>query len=306
MSNATMWAPKPWLAAVLGAIWQPGGMLYGASVGWAIGYFFAALVVAIVALIYSSQPVVGIVLHVSLMTICAVHAYRRAKQYQSVAQRPWYSKLFGIALLYILMAIPLVLFRTFLYEPFRFPSASMTPSIPRNAHLIASKWGYGNYQAYGVPVLRTAITAPLQRGDLVVFANPIDPSTNYVKRLIGLPGDHIVYRDKILSINGAQIKREEQGEHLDQDELRYFKMFSESIGEKSYSIMIDESVSTAPLKVGNFPHKELCQYDATGFSCKVPLQSYLVLGDNRDNSYDSRYWGFVPAANMVGVVKYVF
>ena len=306
MPQASMWTPKPWLAAVLGAVWQPAGMLYGAAPRWAVGYYFAALALGIVALVFSSQPAVALSLKILLVTVCAVHAYRNAKRYQPVARRPWHSRLPAIVLLYVLMFVPLLMFRAFLYEPFRFPSMSMMPTIPRGAHLMASKWGYGNYQAFGVPLLRSAISSPLRRGDLVVFAYPIEPEIPYVKRLIGFPGDHVVYKNKVLSIIGIAIKREDQGSQFDENKLRYLKIFRETLDGRSYLTLLDESAPAALQQVLPFPDKELCQYDASGFSCKVPLQSYFVLGYNRDSSFDSRHWGFVPAANIIGVVNHVF
>ncbi len=96
--------------------------------------------------------------------------------------------------------------------------------------------------------------------------------------------------------------------HLDEETLRYYKVVRESLDGTSYATYIDEAEPIAPLSeyIGDFLHKDRCIYDTNGVSCKIAEGSYFVLGDNRDKSLDSRYWGFLPASHIIGVVQHVF
>jgi signal peptidase I len=193
--------------------------------------------------------------------------------------------------------------RAFLYEPFRIPSSAMAPSIERGAFVVVAKHGYGNYRLYGMRLGRAPLTAEVRRGDVLVFEYPGDPSLDYIKRVAGLPGDRISYLGKRLRINGRDIPTEQIEDYASKDGL-IFGQYKEALGEEPHSIIV-EPEPQPPLVARAFPHHERCTYPTGGVICQVPDGHYFMLGDNRDNSADSRVWGFVPAQNLVGKVAYV-
>ena len=172
--------------------------------------------------------------------------------------------------------------RSFLFEPFRIPSDSMMPTLLDGDFIFVNKFTYG----LRLPVLNTEIVAmgTPQRGDVVVFRLPSDPSTNYIKRLVGLPGDHVVVRDKRVYIN---------------DKLQDVRLdgYSEPYGSTPAAQVGIE-------QLGAVQHRTLYIADrpSVDFNEVVPDGHYFFMGDNRDNSRDSRFpeVGFVPAGNIVG------
>ncbi len=184
--------------------------------------------------------------------------------------------------------------RGFLYEPFRIPSGSMMPTLLVGDFILVNKYDYG----LRLPVTHTKITPgdKPKRGDVAVFRYPNDESLDYIKRVIGLPGDHISYYNRRLSVNGKQIEGdffetyqglgESSNQLINQgcDRIKAgCKVFKESLGEVEYTVMTNPDV----------------RYSADG-ELFVPPGHYFVMGDNRDHSNDSRFWGFVPQENLVG------
>ena len=201
--------------------------------------------------------------------------------------------------------IALVFFlRSFLYEPFKIPSSSMVPTLVIGDLILVNKFTYG----IRLPVLNKKIIdlSDPQRGDVMVFKYPKDPSLDYIKRVIGVPGDKIVYKNKRLTVNGKEISYEPLPDYLDEEHLSYSKQYREGLAAAPHRILNDDK---APAYVQNpdpFPKRELCSYNLEGFSCTVPSGHYFMMGDNRDNSLDSRYWGFVPDENIVGKAFFVW
>src|SRR5947207_4771559 len=215
-STAIYRKPKKWTAAVLGLLIQPVGMLYVARPGWAAVYFALGAIIALGNLFMLRGGLAGNATLLLVAIICAIHAYRLARDYRAV-KRPWYSRwhgLVGIGAAFAALAFGV---RAFLVEPFRFPSESMVPSIEARAHLIVKKWGYGNYGTYGIHLMRTGMSSRLQRGDIVVFEYPEDRSLSYVRRVIGLPGDRISYYNKRLKINDDEIQMRRIGDYTHKD-----------------------------------------------------------------------------------------
>ena len=173
--------------------------------------------------------------------------------------------------------------RSFLVEPFRIPSGSMMPTLYAGDFILVNKFNYG----IRLPVINQKIIelgAP-ERGDVVVFRYPRDPSTDYIKRVVGLPGDRIGYYNKTLFINGRPAEQQFIGPYvgpLDDAEMAGALRISESFGELEHEMLIRPDAFSVE---GEFV---------------VPEGSYFVMGDNRDNSNDSRYWGVVPDRNLVG------
>ncbi|MFZ6673939.1 signal peptidase I [Undibacterium sp. Xuan67W] len=195
--------------------------------------------------------------------------------------------------------IALVFFlRSFLYEPFKIPSSSMLPTLFVGDLILVNKFTYG----IRLPILNKKvieINNP-QRGDVMVFKYPENPAVDYIKRVVGVPGDKIVYKNKRLSVNGKDISYEMLPDFLDEERLSYSKQLKEDLTGVQHSILNDEQSPAFVRDPHQFPLRELCNYDNEGFSCTVPVGQYFMMGDNRDNSLDSRYWGFVPDQNIVG------
>jgi signal peptidase I len=192
------------------------------------------------------------------------------------------------------------LIRSFWVEPFKIPSGSMKPTLLVGDFILVNKYEYG----IRLPVINKKIIDidPLHRGDVVVFRYPDDPNVDYIKRVVGLPGDKVVYRNKRLVINGQAIPWQPDGFYTD-SELNYLRLptFDETLGGHVHKVMVVPAQPPVDLaQVRQFPHRDNCEYNDDGFACTVPPGEYFMMGDNRDQSSDSRYWGFVPDENIKG------
>ncbi len=210
----------------------------------------------------------------------------------------WTAGLFPVILIVFIL-------RSFLFEPFKIPSGSMVPTLLVGDLILVSKFHYG----VRLPVINKKIidNNPVQRGDVMVFRFPADPRLDYIKRIVGLPGDEVAYLNQKLSINGKPVPTVSKGEHYDDDSLSYAPMYTEKLGNVEHQIRVDTRRSTyfgATPKT--FPFNENCRYSPEGVVCKVPPGHYFAMGDNRDNSEDSRFWGFVPDQNIVGKAFFVW
>ncbi len=175
------------------------------------------------------------------------------------------------------------LIRSFLVEPFRIPSGSMMPSLYNGDFILVNKFSYG----VRLPIVNVKLLdlAAPRRGDVVVFRFPGDPSTNYIKRVIGLPGDRVVYRDKRVYVNGTPLKLLSPRSYV-------VRAGGEPDGEVVRATEIVDEVQHDIL-LTNRPESGIMEFE-------VPPGHYFVMGDNRDHSNDSRYWGYVPDENLVG------
>jgi signal peptidase I len=302
---ASTWKPNKWIAAVLGLFLQPLGFLYAARPGIAAAFLLLAVGAGIAGFVLVHKLGLWIALvQPTFAVVCAVLSYRLAVAYKTATPRPWFSRWYGLAAVLALIVGVVVLVRAFLIEPFRFSAGSMSPTIKPGAHLIAQKWGYGNYRAYGFQLWRTAIAEEIRRGDIIVFAYPPDPSLDYAKRVIGLPGDKVSYRKKRLRINGEEILTRRIGNYTPTSGAAVLVQFVERLGDLEYGVLVDPTMPSFPPQ--NFPFKDRCTFSADGVECNVPDGHYFVMGDNRDNSSDSRIWGFVPGEMIVGKVVRIF
>lgn len=216
--------------------------------------------------------------------------------------QPWW--LDWTAGLFPVIAAVFVL-RSFLFEPFKIPSGSMVPTLLVGDLILVNKFDYG----VRLPVINTKIIANRdpQRGDVAVFRYPPDPRLDYIKRVVGVPGDEIVYAGQKLSVNGQPVPLKALGEFYDEDSLRYAPQFAETLGAVEHRILVDpKRPSYFGSETPRFPGAENCRYTVEGLTCKVPAGHYFVMGDNRDNSQDSRYWGFVPDENLVGRAFFIW
>jgi len=200
--------------------------------------------------------------------------------------------------------IVVFLLRSFLFEPFKIPSGSMIPTLLINDLILVNKFHYG----VRLPVINLKVldnNSP-QRGDVMVFRYPPKPSLDYIKRVVGLPGDEVAYLNKKLTINGTPLSKTALPDFFDEDTLRYSKQFEETTGSKKYHLLNDDDRPAFIPGTEDFPDKQNCRYSSEGVVCKVPKGHYFMMGDNRDNSLDSRYWGFVPEENIVGKAFFVW
>jgi signal peptidase I len=216
------------------------------------------------------------------------------------------------------VAIAVLLLRSFVFEPFRIPSDSMMPTLLDGDFIVVDKFAYG----LRLPITNTKIldTGSPQRGDVVVFRYPRDPSENYIKRLVGLPGDHVTVRDDRLIINGKVIPFKVTSSYSDGCYIN-MQLAVERLGRHTHQALL----CPVPLQVTPYPLPGCPRSDARGYVCGdspppgampliepavvtkvVPPGEYLMVGDNRDNSDDGRVWGFVPDANLVGKATFIW
>jgi signal peptidase I len=191
-----------------------------------------------------------------------------------------------------------LLIRSFIGEPFRIPSGSMMPTLLVGDFILVSKFSYG----LRLPVTNTRIldTGSPERGDVAVFRYPVDDKTDFIKRIVAVPGDTVAYRNKTLYINGepqpVELIGRYQGTGSGQNQTGNLHA-SENLTGVRHEILVDE-------RRPDFPSPQ-CDVLAHG-PVTVPEGSYFAMGDNRDNSNDSRCWGFVPDENLVGKATYIW
>jgi signal peptidase I len=213
--------------------------------------------------------------------------------------------------------------RSFIVEPFKIPSGSMMPTLLAGDYILVNKFTYG----IRMPIFNNVLFEVNQpkRGDVFVFHYPSAPSVDYIKRVIALPGDKVTYQDKQLTINGKHLDVQESGSYkylVPNLDFRTAKQLSEKLGDVQHDILNDDvptrcnppdmpvksvidviaeaAIQVQPISDG------ICQKFSRNDEIVVPAGHYLAMGDNRDNSSDSRMWGFVPERNLVGKAFFIW
>ncbi len=190
--------------------------------------------------------------------------------------------------------------RSFIVEPFKIPSGSMMPTLLAGDFILVNKFTYG----LRVPILNNTfieMNHP-ERGDVFVFHYPPDPSVDYIKRVVGLPGDKISYQDKRLTINGKLLDVKDVGDYeyvMSGLNIVTAKQYRETLGSVNHDILIHDVM-------GSYDVDAIGAKFANNEEITVPAGHYLAMGDNRDNSSDSRVWGFVPERNLVGKAFFIW
>jgi signal peptidase I len=216
---------------------------------------------------------------------------------EKILRQPWW--LDWTAGLFVVFVL-----RSFLFEPFKIPSGSMIPTLRVGDLILVNKFHYG----LRMPVFNTKILSnhEPQRGDVMVFRFPPQPSLDYIKRVVGVPGDEVAYLNKTLTINGQPVPKEPMPDFFEKQGMTYVKQFSEVQNGHHYNTLNDEARPAFVQNPSDFEFRQNCRYSVEGVVCKVPPGHYFMMGDNRDDSLDSRYWGFVPEANIVGKAFFVW
>lgn len=213
-----------------------------------------------------------------------------------VLAQPWWLD-WTAGLFPVILAV--FLLRSFLFEPFKIPSGSMIPTLLVGDLILVNKFDYG----VRLPVVNAKVIANHEpkAGDVIVFRYPLDTRVDYIKRVVGTPGDVVAYLDQRLTINGKPVPLTPDGDYYDEESMRYAPRYLEQLGAVKHQVLVDLHAPSFARPMDGFTQfRDQCRYSAEGVVCKVPAGHYFVMGDNRDNSQDSRFWGFVPEANIVG------
>ena len=264
-------------------------------------FIFAELILAGLWLVKTDQiPFAMFMLLVLLLTggiwLADILFFKRGREAKNAVE----PEVLEYAKSFFPVILAVFLIRSFLVEPFKIPSGSMMPTLLAGDFILVNKFNYG---------LRTPITNKTliemnhpKRGDVFVFHFPPNPSVDYIKRVIGLPGDKIAYKDKQLTINGQV----QDLKYLDDYEYEMpglnmitAKRLQEQLGEVSHNILIHDIV-------GEYATGSVGDQFANGVEITVPAGHYFAMGDNRDNSSDGRVWGFVPENNLVGKAFFIW
>jgi signal peptidase I len=233
--------------------------------------------------------------------VWALEAAWLARRRPDGAKQPWWVE-YSVSFFPVILIV--FLLRSFLVEPFKIPSSSMVPTLLVGDFILVNKFTYG----IRLPVVNKKII-PLndpQRGDVMVFRYPEDPSLDYIKRVVGVPGDRVEYRNKRLSINGKPVPMRQVDDYLSKERMQFSRRFAETVNGVEHQILIEDDAPAFIAPSRTFPYAANCNYNMSGLACTVPPGHYFMMGDNRDNSSDSRVWGFVPDENIVGKAFFIW
>lgn len=275
------WKPKAWIAIALSLVLPSFTFLYLNRGKWFCFYFVITLMLCFIG--FRSQSFYVGVLYI----ICPLHAYLLVKKGDFGGERYWYSKLWCIPIILIAILTVSSTVRSFFYESFLIPQGSMSPTLEIGSHIWVSKLGYRTYGTYGITLIKEKISSPelMKRGKVYVFRFPKNESISFVKRLMAVPGDSIEVKGNEVIVNGVSLSTSLV------EETEQLKLYEQQVDGNTF--LIQRMKDRGP-GFGNMSLRI------------VPKHSYFFLGDNRDNSSDSRFWGYVPSDSIVGEVVYTF
>jgi signal peptidase I len=230
-----------------------------------------------VKLLMAATVITGVIFFLDLLVL---------KRIRTKNKKPSLIVEYGKSFFPILLAVFII--RSFIVEPFKIPSGSMMPTLIAGDFIVVNKYSYG----IRLPVWNKTLIklGKPSRGDVFVFHYPKDPSIDYIKRVIGLPGDEIRYENKELIINGERVNKilhEKYSYMLNDNQMIDAKKFIETLDNSKYSLIVHDVPSE-------------------DYKFNVPDGHYFAMGDNRDNSSDSRFWGFVPDELLVGKAFFIW
>jgi signal peptidase I len=298
--------PKPWLAVVLSLFLGPLGFLYIGRPGLAVLFFVLTLGCRIVAFFSSGAvTMVAGIAELVFWLIGTVLAWRLAKSGAPHAPR-WYSRWYGLVGAALAVAACVYASRLFFFEPFLVPSSAMLPTASRGDRLLVQKLGYGHLSLNGAAVGHLGTSRPLARGELVVFDDPLKRNPFYFKRVAGLPGDEVVLRGGRLWVNGRDTRVAELGDYRGADAQGQYLLVRERLDDIAFHTLVQKHGLAQPPAPLRFPQRERCAFSPQEVRCTVPPAHYFMLGDHRDFSQDSRYFGFVRADHVIGKVVGIY
>ncbi len=225
----------------------------------------------------------------------------RQEAYDRANRAPWWVE-YGASFFPVILFV--FVLRSFVVEPFRIPSGSMLPTLQDGDLILVNKYQYG----IRLPIVDQKVISlgRPDRGDVVVFRYPVDPSIDYIKRVVGVPGDVVQYRNKELYVNGDRVEQVRDGDYFEPDRGNYIARYTEALGSTDHNILLDRRAPQRLVPISDYPNRDLCEYSRSGVECEVPPGHYFMMGDNRDNSLDSRYWGFVSDKHVVGRAFFIW
>lgn len=300
------WKPNKWIAVVLSLILSPLGLVYVGRIRLACVFFLASAALGVViflGIFLQELEIIGMLLTVLLPIFCAFVTYKIAVVFPEKSTRHWLTKWYGLTLVFGSFVSVAFIVRVFFYEPFRLPSVSMAPTGMLHANVIVKKWGYGHFSTFGFNFGSKPHSDLTARGDIIVFDYPPKKSLTYIARVVGIPGDQIEVDQHRLTVNGVRVTGEKLDDFLIPSDGIYVSRYSERIGSNDYGVLINDD--KRDIRPYDFELKNLCTNVGSKVSCKVPEGRFYVLGDNRSNSEDSRFWGFVKAEEVIGKVVFI-
>lgn len=289
------WKPNSLIASMLALFSLPLGFFYAGRPGVGIIYLVCGILVSTFdyikhKFIAPDSSLLNIPFALLFVVAAVIHAFLLAQDTKP-RPKPWYAKPAGLIGILAIILTPLVIIRSFFYEPFSVPSNSMAPTITIGDLIVISKKPYGNYGTYGVKFSTGKdLSQVIKRGDVLAFHDSVKNDV-YIRRVVGLPGDTIKYEDTRLYINGKLIQ-EKLISSLNDPRFGNYKIYEESFAGQPYHIKkMDRQFGVVSRLEGEWT---------------VPQGHYFMMGDNREMSKDSRIWKAIPQANIIGKVVYIW
>ena len=310
--NANEWKPSKLLAGILALFLNAFAFLYVNKARWFWVYVIVTLIVATATMGHYENPLLQSLIHdgylsIALALICIGHSVYLAHYYDADEQRKWFARWYAVLLIVIGVFGLIGAVRLYVVAPFQIPSSAMLPTLTPGSHVLVSKSGFGNKTLFTSEIYQTESSVKLSRADVIVFRYPLDRDILYIKRVIGLPGETIRYENKQVFVKPRCLPEAESCAEFKALELTALPehtlssspllIFQEDLGSRQHNIAINMQREIPAHFYFNQPGTPNTEW-------KVPANHYFVMGDSRDNSRDSRFWGFVPEQDIVGRVIY--